>query len=171
MLTLLSPREVPMPQQILDLRKEAFSYVPSDPGWRFLGKSDQCTVFRAAVKSGEITDAEEIISTALKLDNDLVQIFNNAPPGWMYETVYTDSDCPLIFDGAYDIYYDHWVAQIWNGQRCIRIGMNELVRSQLVKGTKVLELSFRPFLSDGLKSSDVEGFPNQVILTPRSSRL
>jgi hypothetical protein len=85
-----------MPQQTLDLRKEAFSYAPSDPSWRFLSKSDECTVFRTAVKSGDIIDAEEIISTGLKLHNDIAQIFNGSPPGWMYETVYTNNDC-LIY--------------------------------------------------------------------------
>jgi hypothetical protein len=70
---LLPPREIPMPQQILDLRREAFSYVSSDPGWRFLSKSDECTVFRTAVKSGDIIDAEEIISTGLKLHNDIAK--------------------------------------------------------------------------------------------------
>ncbi|KAE9372344.1 hypothetical protein N431DRAFT_545029 [Stipitochalara longipes BDJ] len=126
--------EIPMHPEILDLRKEAFLLVPSDPGWKFLKKSDECTVFRGAIKSGDLTDPEVIILTALRLDNDIIQIFNDAPISWMYETVYTDSSSPLVFSGTYDIYYDHWVAQIWNGSRCIRIGLNETIRSQLVKG-------------------------------------
>jgi len=103
-----------MHPEILDLRKEAFSLVPSDPGWKFLKTSDECTVFRAAVKSGDLTDPEVIISTALRLDNEMKQIFDDVPASWLYETVHTDSSCSLVYSGAYDIYYDHWIAQVWN---------------------------------------------------------
>ncbi|KAN0110495.1 hypothetical protein V8E51_006882 [Hyaloscypha variabilis] len=127
-------REIPMHPEILELRKEVFSLVPSDPGWEFLKKSDECTVFRGAIKSGDLTDPAIIISTALRLDNDMNQVFDDAPLSWMYETAYTDSNSPLVFSGAYDIYYDIWVAQIWNGSRCVRIGLNEIIRTQLIKG-------------------------------------
>jgi hypothetical protein len=46
----------------------------------------------------------------------MTQVFDDAPLSWMYETVYTDSNSPLVFSGAYDIYYDIWVAQIWNAR-------------------------------------------------------
>jgi hypothetical protein len=58
-------REVPMHPEILGFRKEAFSLVDSDPGWRFLAKSDECTAFRGAVRSGAITDPDVILNTAL----------------------------------------------------------------------------------------------------------
>lgn len=49
-----------------------------------------------------ITDPELIFSTALRLDNEITHIFDDAPPGWMYETVYIDDiDSPLVFGGSY----------------------------------------------------------------------
>lgn len=94
-------REIPMHPEILELRKFAFSNIPSDTGWVFLRKCDECTVFRAAIKSGAIADPELILSTALRLDNEMAQVFDNASPGWMYETVYTDVESPLVFGGYY----------------------------------------------------------------------
>jgi len=80
----------------------------------------------------------------------MAEVFDDASPGWMYETVYTDVESPLVFGGYFgtsslplffpilyllsisrdrdirpkktvltitcltDIYYDHWVAQVWN---------------------------------------------------------
>jgi hypothetical protein len=48
-----------------------------------------------------ITDPELIFSAALQLDNEMAQVFDNASPGWMYETVYTDVESPLVFGGYY----------------------------------------------------------------------
>lgn len=64
-------REIPMDPQIIELRLEGYSTAPSDPRWKFLLKSDEWTVFRGAIRSGAITDPETILSTALRLDNDL----------------------------------------------------------------------------------------------------
>jgi hypothetical protein len=92
------------------------------------------TAFRSAVKSGVITDSEVIISAAIRLDQEIVQVFDDAPPGWSYESIYNNfTDCDLVFGGSYDIYHDHWVAFIWNSSRCIRVGLNEIIRVQLVK--------------------------------------
>jgi hypothetical protein len=60
-----------MHPEILDLRKEAFSLVDSDPGWQFLAKSGKGTVFRGAVRSGAITDPDLILKTTLRLDLEI----------------------------------------------------------------------------------------------------
>ena len=129
--------------QILEMRREAYNLVGSGLGWKFLKKSDEMlahssifslfgskmanllatsSVSRAAVRAGIITDSEVIPSSALQLDKDLaVQVFRDSPPGWMYERVYTNIDCPLVFGRNYHIYFDYWVAQIWNGVLCVRM--------------------------------------------------
>jgi hypothetical protein len=60
-----------MHPEILGLRKEAFSLVDSDPCWQFLAKSDECTVFRGAVRSGATTDPDLILKIALRLDLEM----------------------------------------------------------------------------------------------------
>jgi hypothetical protein len=95
---------------------------------------DRFTVFRSALKKREITDFQTIITTARKFDDDLVRTFSHVPPGWLYETVHDDSSCKLAYAGSYDIYYDIWVAQIWNSMRQCRIMLNEIVRTHILDG-------------------------------------
>jgi hypothetical protein len=135
-------RELPMPQHLQNLRLEAFQLVPPDPAWQFLKVIDEFTIFRSSVKSGTLSDPETIISTALRYDGDLVRIFSNVPPEWLYETVSTDDDPDIVWNGCYDIYYDYWVAQIWNGMRSARIMLNETIRSRLLEGFTSVPPSF-----------------------------
>lgn len=104
-----------MPPQLRELRLEAFQLVPPDPAWQFLKVIDEFTVFRAAVRDGTLSNPETIISKALRYDGDLVRIFSDVSSDWLYEMVYTNDDSEIMWNGCYAIYYDYWVAQIWNG--------------------------------------------------------
>ncbi|KAF8852291.1 hypothetical protein BDZ45DRAFT_659452 [Acephala macrosclerotiorum] len=127
-------REIPMPTQLIELRAEAFSYLPVDPASRQMRMMDEYTIFRGAVKSGSFDGPEAIIKRALEIDNSLIESFTDAPNDWLYETVFTDTDCEVVFGGSYDIYYDHWISQMWNAMRTTRIMLHETIRSQLIKG-------------------------------------
>jgi len=132
LLTSCMQREIPMPVDILEMRREAFSLVPSDPGFEFLRVTDQYTLFRAALKNGHIPDSE-IIPTALKFDRDMVHIFSDVPSGWLYETVHNATDFEMAYNGSYDIYYDAWIAQIWNSMRLCRMMLHESIRYHLLQ--------------------------------------
>lgn len=127
-------RGIPIPPHITELRKEASSFTPLDPAWQFLRIVDELTNFRASIRQGSLLDSEEIIRRALELDCELVQVFASVDPEWLYETVYTDTNPEIIYNRRYDIYYDYWIAQIWNGMRLSRIMLNEAVRVHLLKG-------------------------------------
>ncbi|KAF4636801.1 hypothetical protein G7Y89_g1296 [Cudoniella acicularis] len=127
-------REIPNPQQITDLRNAAFDQISSGGVWQFLEAVGRLANFRAAMRNGSLTDCETIINTALNIDGDLMQLFSNVPPDWLYESVYTDSSPEVVYNGRYDIYYDYFIAQIWNGMRCARIMLNETIRSRLLEG-------------------------------------
>jgi hypothetical protein len=135
-------RQTPMPPQLVELRNEAFNYVPSDPGWNYLRMMDQFTILRSDVKSGMITDPEAILTRAIKLDGELMHIFANVPQGWRYETVYTDTKNKIVWNGCYDIYYDAWISQIWNAMRSTRIMLNEMIRFRLIEGFKATPQHF-----------------------------
>lgn len=124
------------------MRLEAFQLVVPDPAWQFLKVIDEFTIFRASIRDGTLSDPETIISTALRYDGELMRIFSNVPPDWLYETVYTDNDPESVWNGCYDIYYDHWVAQIWNGMRAARIMLNETVRARLLQGFSSIPAKF-----------------------------
>ena len=56
---------------------------------------------------------------------ELVHLFSDVPPEWLYETVSTDEDPDNVWDGCYDIHCDYWVALVWNDMRSYRIMDNE----------------------------------------------
>ncbi|KUJ22130.1 uncharacterized protein LY89DRAFT_778446 [Mollisia scopiformis] len=127
-------RDAAMPPQLVELRAEALKLLPVDPGYQYLGTNDALTTFRNALKTGAIKDPEAVIARALTIDKDLVRCFIDVPHGWMYETVFTETDCEVVFDGSYDVYFDHWTAQLWNAMRANRIMLHETIRSQLIQG-------------------------------------
>ncbi|CZR57327.1 related to negative acting factor [Phialocephala subalpina] len=127
-------REIPMPTQIIELREEAFNYLPMDPAYRQMRMMDEFSIFRSAVKSRSLNDPQANITKALEIDNDLAKSFTDVPPEWLYETVFTETDCEAVLSGSYDIYYDHWISQMWNAMRTSRIMLHEIIRSQLIKG-------------------------------------
>jgi hypothetical protein len=122
-----------MPSQLVELCNEAFTYLPMDPGYEYMRMADQLGTFRSSVKTGAFKDSQAVITRALSLDHNLAQIFTDIPPGWAYEPVFTDTECEFVFGGSCDIYYDHWVAQMWNAMRASRLMLHETIRGQLIK--------------------------------------
>ncbi|PVH89638.1 hypothetical protein DL98DRAFT_564942 [Cadophora sp. DSE1049] len=126
-------REIAMPPELLELRQEAFQSVSDEPVWQYLKTADEFTIFRGAVRSGTLSDPEEIITAALIIDRKLLQIFIDIPPGWIYEKVVSEVEQYVVFEKRYDIYYDHCIAQTWNGMHTARIMLNETICFQLTR--------------------------------------
>lgn len=128
-------REVPLPEEIRWLRAEATKQLDGlMPVSGLFTALDQFTAFRGKVKDGDLTDAEEILREGVRIDGLLAEVFTKAPREWTYETVYTNEDPEVIYNGRYDIYYDYWVAQVWNGVRACRLLLNERLRAKLLQG-------------------------------------
>jgi hypothetical protein len=90
--------------------------------------------FHASILDGSYYDPQVIVAKALELDSMLQEFFVNVPVGWEYETVYTDVESSMIYNGLYHIYYDFCIAQTWNAMRILRILLNEQIRDALLKG-------------------------------------
>ncbi|KAG4417806.1 hypothetical protein IFR04_009094 [Cadophora malorum] len=126
-------REIAMPPELLELRQEAFQSVSDEPVWKYLRTADELTSFRGAVRSGTLSDPEDIITAALIIDREMHQISTDIPPGWIYEKVLSEVEQDIVFENQYDIYYDHCIAQTWNGMRTARIMLNETICFQLTR--------------------------------------
>jgi hypothetical protein len=63
--------------------------------------------FRAEILKGSISDPQEILAKALDLDGILLKIATDVPPYWEYETVFTNEDPDIVYNGRYHIYYNH----------------------------------------------------------------
>jgi Fungal specific transcription factor domain len=130
-------RWLPLPSYIVEMRevmKRSETINTHEPAWLLHEAMIEFVNFRASLWDESLSDDEVILKKALEMDQHFISIFADAPPGWEYKTIYTDADPEHLFNGCYHIYFDSWVAQIWNGMRSIRILLNDTIRNILLKG-------------------------------------
>lgn len=128
-------RCVPVPTHIMELRAEASKYsTVVESAWFVQDAMVAYANFRASVRNGTLADPRVILRQALELEAFWLSIFADIPPGWKYETVYTDDDPDIVFNGRYHVYYDFWIAQLWNAMRTVRILINEKIQNTLLDG-------------------------------------
>jgi hypothetical protein len=128
-------RGVSLPDHMKEYMSSAIKFVGNpDPAFTVNDTMMHFTDLRASIVNKSLTDREEILSRALELDGVLLQISTNTPPGWEYEIIDTDPTSGIAFNGRYHIYYDYWIAQIWNALRSLRIMLNEMIRDVLLEG-------------------------------------
>ena len=105
-----------------------------DPSWSFRLISCRSAKFRAAVKSGELSDPDVIIATAVELDRDFVAWSKNLPSTWQYEIHTVErADPMIIFEGCYHLYSTHGTAQGMNTWRMSRLQLNEMIWTQYLQ--------------------------------------
>lgn len=132
-------RTVAMPQHIIDLRKEASSFIDSDnPGWRISAVIIDYTIFRANVRDCKIVGPKAVIEAALEIDRRFIEIFDDLAEVWTYETIYTDESPHLVWNGHYHIYKESWMGHLYNGVRTCRIMLHETIRDQLLAATTAI---------------------------------
>ncbi|KAB8304747.1 hypothetical protein EYC80_004101 [Monilinia laxa] len=113
-------RDIPIPKYIVEMSAFAEKNMSNvDPAW--------------ILYAGYYADPNDLFDDAEALDERFLAFSTNVPKGWEYTTVHTEHDPDIAFDGYYHLYYDHWVAQIWNAIRQLRILLNETIREVLLK--------------------------------------
>lgn len=127
-------RSLPIPEHIIEFRAEISNYNISEPGWYVQENMIAFANFRSKTRSREITNPHIILSKALEIDGKFMELFSDIPLDWEYETIFTDADPDVVFNGFYHVYYDYWIAQLWNAMRSCRILLNEQIRGILLQG-------------------------------------
>jgi hypothetical protein len=128
-------RGVALPDFLCELMAETSKIIQTpDPAFIVQETMVAYATFRASLLDGSCSDPTVIVARALELDSVLLEFFVNVPPGWEYKIVYTDIDSDIIYNGRYHIYYDYWIAQMWNAMRVLRILLNERIRDVLLEG-------------------------------------
>lgn len=128
-------REVPLPAEIIALRSVAAQHLNSqDPSWKVSEAVIEFTIWRAAYKNNIIWRPTEVVASALEIDRKLTRHATNMPVQWHFQTKYTDNHPDLVFNREYHIYYDNFVAHLWNSLRVCRVILNETIREHLLKG-------------------------------------
>ena len=75
----------------------------------------------------------DIVLSALEIDAELEVWAADCPDMYMYEIVTLQKRSESVFSDNYHLYYNIWIATIWNHYRSIRILLNELVIEQLTQ--------------------------------------
>ena len=127
-------RNLPLPDYIIEWTAEAGkSLSVPDAAWTVQELMMEFTNFNASVMGGKLTNPETILERCLDLDSKYKEFYTNVPPGWEFQTVQLDpgSECEFVYNGRYHVYFDYWIAQMWNGIRTVRIILHECSSSLL----------------------------------------
>ncbi|KAL3418076.1 hypothetical protein PVAG01_09791 [Phlyctema vagabunda] len=137
-------RQMPVPKHITDLAEQAgvAAGIQGDAAWKVLTTMIDFAQFRSDLKTQKLTDTMTIFKKAMEIDGAFLSICKSPPKGWEFQTIYTDKDPDIIFNGYYHIYYDVWVAQNWNSIRTVRILLNEKMREILLDGFRAVPPQF-----------------------------
>jgi hypothetical protein len=149
-----------------------------DAAWTVQELMMEFTNFHASVVDGSCSDPVAVLTRCLELDGRYLEIFNEVPTGWRYQTVFVDTDFDFIFKRRYHLYYDYWIAQMWNGMRTVRVILNEKIRYILLEGfaakpplfTKpehTLQLQISTDTLYEMQSDILASVPQHLGLTPR----
>ncbi|KAH8698527.1 hypothetical protein BGW36DRAFT_460428 [Talaromyces proteolyticus] len=100
---------------------------------------------RAALRTGEITNPEVIRKLALEIDSDLESWGAVVPPSWHYKII-DDPNAAVgtCFVGTRHMYPEHWIIEIWNNWRVLRILVNHIVvqnEARLMQGSESKKLA------------------------------
>lgn len=146
-------QNLPLPDHIMEWLREARE-LTKYPGPAIVAQEVmmQFTIYNADISKGKLTDPDAIISRGLELDGILEDAFENVPQGWEFETVLTEVEPELIYNGCYHVYYDVWCAQVWNGMRSFR----SLIHEQIQKTIEDGHFDNPPRLTDATYNSQLQ---------------
>ncbi|MBE7182630.1 MAG: hypothetical protein INR71_15730 [Terriglobus roseus] len=135
-------RPVPdiIPSLVSEAKARNLAHITSapTPPWRFFEQVSRFTNFVARVRQRQITDLEQIIDIASAMDADIEEVGSKILASHPYHiltslnTVQPDNDIlPLGYCHAYTSFAS---AEMWNGNRTLRLQLNGLIRSVLLIG-------------------------------------
>jgi len=142
-----------MPSYIMELWEAMAEIIDcSNLAWKLAVVIVDFIVFRAAVRSLQVVGPRFIVEAALEFEQRFLEVFEDIPETWKYETLYTDKNPHLVWNKYYHVYQDTFSSQIWNGFRTCRILLHEIIRDQLLTSNSAMT----PIFTDAEASSQSE---------------
>ncbi|KAH8196843.1 hypothetical protein TruAng_008984 [Truncatella angustata] len=137
---------VHVPQELEELRMGLLPYLSTpplseDPGNSSIWNKDEAKVepkfavtslvvgvvnLAADVQQGSLPPGD-LIRRSNELDNGFVDLESELPSSWQFERKFSESGFPVVYAGYYDIYTDHFVTQVRNVIRSMRLLLFELM--------------------------------------------
>ncbi|RSM10761.1 hypothetical protein CEP52_003407 [Fusarium oligoseptatum] len=118
-----------------------------DPANRFAEINEILARARAEIKYRDIKDPDTVAARLLPIDDMLNEWAQSLPPSWSYKSYRSlgPGGTPSSgYDQQYDMYYDPWVACVWNSYRNIRLLIHEsIIAAALKYGTEQQKASLQ----------------------------
>lgn len=77
---------------------------------------------------------ETLLSQAAALDRRLESLVADLPVSWRFKTVNDPgANADIVYRGTYHVYYNTWVAKVWDGIRACRIILNQAIYCLLLR--------------------------------------
>lgn len=115
---------VRVPRELAQLRAGLAVYsnmaTSPDPKFAVTGVVVGVVNLAADIRQESLTPDEACHHTQA-LDRQFVQMEQTLPPSWHYARVLNSSDDPMVYGGYYDLYADHFVTQVRNVVRSMRL--------------------------------------------------
>lgn len=105
----------------------------------------------------DYNNSDTIIPALIALDAEYAAWASRCPPQFIYSTVNLTERSEEVFSDHYHVYSSIWIARVWNGYRCVRILVNELLVNQLS------HLLQRPETSLPIRNNSSSAYENQIL--------
>ncbi|KAF4445861.1 hypothetical protein F53441_10444 [Fusarium austroafricanum] len=124
----------PIPAALLGLYQDLDSYIRS-PKWTFIGILISLVNFRTDMHNRKL-DPRDVVRCARDLYDKLSHAESKIPRSWLPQR--RDSTEAVVFDQYYDVYPDHYAAQVFNAYRIMRLDVCNIIQ-KFEPSTKVAE--------------------------------
>jgi hypothetical protein len=139
-ITLCSRYDQPVPPRLRFLRLEMERHINGkSPSWILSTTHIEVTDLYNQVRLEQETpflagEWEILLSRAAELSQRLENLFAELPVSWRFKTVDDPTaNSRFVFRGKYHIYYNTWIAKIWDGMRACRIILNQAIYCLLLR--------------------------------------
>ncbi|EEU36904.1 uncharacterized protein NECHADRAFT_42175 [Fusarium vanettenii 77-13-4] len=121
--------KAPVPDSVLLLRRRLDGHV-LDTKWEFMNILLDIVNLRADIHNGRwLNHTAEAAERAKGLDRRLVSLEQKLPEDWKPVPCFTTiRHKPLLLDGYHDAYPNHFVTQLWNTLRAMRLEMTKIIK-------------------------------------------
>ncbi|KAH6988535.1 hypothetical protein EDB80DRAFT_654693 [Ilyonectria destructans] len=131
---------VRVPDGLMALRGHLDPFI-STVKWRFTGILAHVINLQADLRNAEDTCTIDLAERAEHLDDQFKSLYRTLPPSWRPRQISPVRPDLLIFGSYYEIYEDHYVTQVTNGIRAMRLLLNNIMSRHTLRpgpGTIIL---------------------------------
>ena len=100
---------------------------PDTPAGRLSSLVSRFCKLRTQIKEKLIPDESTIVLKILEMDHELEEWATQLPRDWNFTVSDISNGTEGMYERSYHVYPDFWRARVWNGYRCTRILLNEIL--------------------------------------------